>query len=428
MLIQFPQRARSRVPRLFLNIEAFILVAMLGSPLNSVAAGQDPSSSIFSFSGFGTLGVVHSSQDRADYTANALVPNGAGFTHDWSPDVDSRLGAQVIAHFTPQLSAMLQVISEQRYDKTFKPHVEWANINYQASPDFSIRLGRIVLPTFLLSDTRKVGYANPWLRPPVELYGLLPIFDSDGADVNYKMHFGEAVNTLIGTYGKTNSEVPQGGTYNVRRLWVIADNVEYGALNLHIAYQAASFTFSKLDSLFDGFGQFGPQGTALAIKYDLDNKPSQVFTAGAMYDPGKWFATGEWGRRNLHSAVGESTAWYLSAGYRLAKFTPYLTYADVKSDSRTFDPGLNVSELPPFLAGPAAALNAGLNTILATAAVQNTISVGSRWDVMKNVDLKAQYDHIELGSGSAGTLVNLQPGFQRGGHANLISIAIDFVW
>jgi hypothetical protein len=285
-----------------------------------------------------------------------------------------------------------------------------------------------VLPTFLLSDTRKVGYANPWVRPPVEFYALDPIFDSDGVDASYKLHVGDAVNTLVGTYGKTDSEIPQGGSYNVKRLWVIADSVEYGALNLHIAYQAAAFTYSALDSLFNGFRQFGPQGTALADKYDLDNKPSQVLTAGAMYDPGNWFVTGEWGRRNLHSAIGESTAWYLSGGYRLAKFTPYLTYADVKSNSRTFDPGLDASALPPYLQGPAAGLNAGLDAILATAAVQNTISIGSRWDVMKNIDLKLQYDYIDLGRGSAGSLINVQPDFQRGGTVNLFSITIDFVW
>jgi hypothetical protein len=47
---------------------------------------------------------------------------------------------------------------------------------------------------------------------------------------------------------------------------------------------------------------------------------------------------------------------------------------------------------------------------------------------MKNVDLKLQYDHTGLGAGSPGTLINLQPGFQRGGTVNLFSAAIDFLW
>jgi hypothetical protein len=118
----------------------------------------------------------------------------------------------------------------------------------------------------------------------------------------------------------------------------------------------------------------------------------------------------------------------VSGGYRIAKFTPYLSYASVKPNSKTSDPGLDVSTLPPFLQGPAAGLNAGLNAILATAADQKTISLGARWDVMKNIDLKLQYDHVDLGAGSAGTLINIQPNFQRGGEVNLFSIAIDFVW
>jgi hypothetical protein len=407
---------------------AIILAAMLSSPVGVHAAAEDSSSSMLSFSGFGTLGLIHSSEDGADFTASPLQPNGAGYTHAWSPDIDSRLGAQVTAHFTPQLSAMLQVIAEQRYDKTYKPHVEWANISYQPTPEFSVRLGRIVLPTFLLSDSRKVGYINPWVRPPAEVYGLSPIFDSDGADASYKMNAGSVVNTLVGSYGNARFRAPGGGEFEVKRLWVIADTIEYGSLTAHLAYQASSYSYRTLDALFNGFRQFGPQGTALADKYELDNKAAQVTTVGAIYDPGKWFVTGEWGTRNLHSAIGKSTAWYLSGGYRLAKFTPYLIYAEAKANSNTSDPGLNVSALPPYLTGPATGLNAALNAILATAAVQNTISVGSRWDVMKNIDLKMQYDHIDLGSGSAGALINVQPGFQRGGAVNLFTITIDFLW
>lgn len=428
------QTVRSSASRIPYELKAIIPAAVIilaGSLWNTAAAGAtsaDPGASMLSLSGFGTLGLVHSSEDNADFTANLLQPNGAGYTHSWSPDVDSRLGAQVIAHFTPQLSAMLQVISEQSYDNTYQPHVEWANIAYQPTPEFSVRVGRIVLPTFLLSDSRKVGFANPWVRPPEEVYGLSPVFDSDGADASYKLHLGDIVNTLVGTYGKTRFGVPPSGTLEARHLWVLADTIEYGQLTLHLAYQSSTYTYDALDALFDALRQFGPQGTALADKYDLDNKRAQLITAGAMYDPGNWFVTGEWGRRNLHSAFGEDTAWYLSGGYRLTKFTPYLTYTETKADSNTSDPGLTVSALPPYLAGPATAVNAGLNAVLAQAAVQNTISVGSRWDVMKNIDLKMQYDHIDLGKGSAGTLINLQPAFQRGGTVNLISIAIDFVW
>ena len=187
-------------------------------------------------------------------------------------------------------------------------------------------------------------------------------------------------------------------------------------------------TLESFKPLFDGFRQFGPEGIALADQYDSNNKPFTFIGLGASYDPGNWFVMGEWGVTDSHSALGKRNAWYASGGYRLGKFTPYLTYAQTKADSNTSDPGLTLSALPPFLAGPAAGLNAGLNAILASIPVQNTISVGGRWDFMKNAALKLQFDHTRLGAGSAGTLINIQPGFQPGGKVNVFSATVDFVF
>jgi len=35
---------------------------------------------MFSFNGFGTAGIVHSSDDKADFVATDFEPNGAGYT------------------------------------------------------------------------------------------------------------------------------------------------------------------------------------------------------------------------------------------------------------------------------------------------------------------------------------------------------------
>ncbi len=123
-------------------------------------------------------------------------PNGAGHSHTWSADVDSLIAGQVNANLTPQLSAVLQVIAEQNYDNSYRPHVEWANIKYQVTPEFSVRAGRTLLPTFLFSDTRKVAYAYPWVRPPLEVYRQEPITASDGVDASYQIRIGDIMNIL----------------------------------------------------------------------------------------------------------------------------------------------------------------------------------------------------------------------------------------
>jgi hypothetical protein len=412
------------------KLNAIILATMLWYPAGVRATAEDPTASMFSFSGFGTVGAVHSSETQADFTNSIFKPNGAGYTDPWSTNVDSRLGAQVTAHFTSQLSAVVQVISEQRYDNTYRPHVEWANIKYQLTPDFSVRVGRTVLSSFLFSDTRKVGYANPWVRPPVEVYGLVPITNSDGVDASYTVQMGDFVHTIVGSFGKHNSSLPPGdlgGSAQARHIWLISDTVEYGAATVHLAYLDLHVTVPGFRGIFDAFRQFGPQGMALADKYDQDNKRVSFIGAGAMYDPGRWFVLGEWGHVDFHSVLGSSTAWYTSGGYRISKFTPYLTYSDVKLNSNSSDPGLTLSALPPSLLGPATRLNAGLGAILASAAVQRTLSVGARWDFIKNAAFKLQYDHTRMGAGSPGTLNNIQPGFASGGTVNLFSATLDFV-
>src|SRR3984885_6655741 len=205
----------SRLWRTPYRLHASLLVALLWYPAGVRAAAEDLAS-MFSFNGFGTIGVVHSSEHDADFTSNIFKPNGAGYSHDWSPDVDSLIGAQVIANFTPRLSAMLQVISQQNYDNSYTPHVEWANIKYQLTPEASIRVGRTVLASFLVSDTRNLGYANPWVRPPVEVYSLVPIDSSDGIDASYRWQMGELVQTFVGTYGATTSRQPTGGNADAR--------------------------------------------------------------------------------------------------------------------------------------------------------------------------------------------------------------------
>lgn len=389
---------------------------------------DDHGTSMFSFNGFGTLGVAHSSEDQADFTSGVFKPDGAGHSHDWSFDVDSLIAAQVTADFTPKLSAVVQVIAEQNYDDTYRPHVEWANIKYQFTPDFSVRIGRTVMPVFLLSDTRKVGYTYPWVRPPIEIYRMIPITTNDGVDVSYRLRLGEVTNTLQAYYGNNKVDLPNNnGTGKGSDVLGITYTAEYGPLTTHIAYQTNSITTAAVNSLFDSFRKFGSQGIRIADKYDSDDKPLDFIGFGAHYDPGRWFVTGEWSHSNFHSYVGKQTAWYVSGGYRIGKFTPFVTYTQATADNLS-DPGLTLSALPAFLVGPATSLNAALNAILSTKPVQDTISVGARWDFMKNTALKVQFDHTDIGTGSAGTLINTQPGFEPGGTFNVFSATIDFVF
>jgi hypothetical protein len=413
-----------------LRATRFAAVALIAVPLCAVGDDTEPGSgsSVFSFSGFGTVGATHSSQDNADFPAGIFHPNGAGYSRSWSPEVNSLIAGQLSARITPELSAVVQVIAEQNYDGTYRPHVEWANIKYQFTPDLSVRIGRVELPTFLFSDTRKVGYTLPWVRPPIEVYGLIPITASDGGGFSYRFNAGDVTNTTQGSYVQSNTPQPDNRGYAIARDSInVSNTTEYKSLTFRLSYQHALLTVASLDGFFDTFRTFGPEGIAIADRYSSDGKPVVTEVIGASYDPGRWFVISEWAHTRLNSFLGEDTSWYASGGYRIGQFTPYVTYAQERAASNS-DPGLALTGLPPAIAGFAAGLNTALNAILQAIPTQHTISLGGRWDFAKGVDLKVQFDHTRLGADSDGTLINVQPGFRPGGTVNLFNATVDFVF
>jgi hypothetical protein len=392
------------------------------------ASGELP---MFSFAGFGTLGVVHSSEDNAEFTGSGLTPTGAGFGHSWSAAVDSLIAAQLTANLTSKLSAVVQLVSKQSYNDTYTPDMEWANVKYQFTPDFDVRIGRTALPVFMLTDTRLINYASPWVRLPVELYDLVPVRSNDGVDASYRMPIGAGANTVQLTAGGSDTRFPSGdggGTIHARGLRTLADTFEEGYATVRVTYGRSHVTIAEFDPLFEEFRQFGPQGSAIADRYSVDSRVVNFVGVGASYDPGKWFVMSELGHFSSHSLPGDDTGWYISGGPRLGRFTLFATYAARKVESNRSDPGLTVTGLPPPEAIAAAELNAILNEELASIAVQRTMSTGVRWDFVKNLDFKLQVDHTRIGAGSSGILQDLQPGFKPGGTVNLISAALDFVF
>jgi hypothetical protein len=440
------QTTRSSAFRARRILNASVLIGMLCPALG--AAADDSSSSIasmFSFYGFGTLGVVHTDEHYADFVGNAFQPNGAGYTRAWAPGVDSKLGLQVNAQVTSQLMAVVQVISQLRYNGSWTPEIEWANLKYQFTPELSVRAGRFVAMPFLLSDTRLVAYTYTWIRPPLELYGMLPVTNMDGVDVNYRLHSGSVSHSLSVAYGQTDLNFAQGGELKARRFIQASDLMEYGPFTVRIGYTSlrVQTDIPGYNALFSGFEQFGAaasasgfpaigaQAAALGTGYTSLGASTYSYslaTIGASYDPGNWLLMSEWAKTASGALLANSTGWYVMGGYRFWKLTPYLTVGQIEAH-RKVEPGISTAGLPPPLAEAAATLNGGLTAVLtAFAPSQSSATVGVRWDVVKDIDLKLQYDRVRLDHDTGGRLENVQPGFQPGNQVNVFSLAMDFVF
>lgn len=333
---------------------------------------------LLAINGFGTVGAVHSTEERADFVFDNLQPFGAGRTADWSTNVDSRLGLQLTLNLTPQLTGMVQLVSEYSWSNDYRPVVSWANLKYAFTPDFSVRVGRIGLASFLASDSRRVGYSNITARPPTEVYRLLALRDSDGIDAAWRSHFSGMTNNFSLLYGKRTVTNTRGIHVHSTDVRGIFDTLQSGPLTLHAAYQLRNV--------------------------DNQNPPLGRFVSlGASYDPGTWFAAAEWVRAANYDArrlLVKRAGWYINGGVRWHELTPYATYSALVPQSDT--------GAPPV--------------------AQRTVAAGVRWDVTRNVDLKLQADHVRLGANSYGTLQNVLPGTPRGGSFNLVSVVADFLF
>ena len=344
-------------------------------------------SSMFSVNGFGTLGAVHSNLERADFTAMYLQPDGAGYNHKWSPEVDSVFGLQGAANYG-KWKFIVQGVTRQTAHDNYTPSIDWANVRYAVTEKFAIRAGRFAMPTYLFSDTRLVRYAMTAVRPSVEVYRLLPVTTADGVDLSYKFKTGPVGHTIRTMYGKNTTDLSNVTYARNTDNYAVIDDMDFGDFTIHAAFQKRKFAVVR---------EAPPLTTTNTQHY-------KVADLGVNYDNGKQFVMVElvrtWLARPELSA--SSIAYVVNGGQRFGKFTPYVQFGKL-------DPVQNT-----LLSG-------------ARAPASNTMTAGLRWDFRTNFALKAQYDRAEAENGGRGTFINGQSDFPVNSSADVISVSLDFV-
>lgn len=355
---------------------------------------------------FGTIGAVRP-HDR--YSGPTPVVDGRRLdAPGWNYRSDSMFGAQLDFQLDRRWSAVLQMVSEQGPSHSYRPTVEWANIKYQATPEFSIRAGRIALPVFLSADFRKASYAYPWVRVPPEVYANVPVTSSDGVDLTYRWQGGAVKQVTQLFFGGSVMDVARSSRMRAHRIAGLSHTVDYGALTVR-----GSLMSSRLSVDFrDGAdGPAGPPADLPAPRPEVPDSRGTAMGIGANYDPGNWFVLGEIGHIRNRSLLGDKTMLYASTGYRLGDFTPFIAYTTSHGS---------------MLAGPkAAALN---NALSSRSIVQSTASAGVRWDFAANLALKTQLERVRPRGAGWGAQQEVGQGAFVRRDATVFSAALSFVY
>lgn len=366
-------------------------LAMTQSPAYAVDTGIE----WLKVSGYGTLALSHSNLSKsADVYVTQSISSLTGLRDSWTGSFDSRAGVQVSAQINPSLSAVTQFVSARDEMGTFRPRTEWAYLSYNVSPNVTVRAGRVGLPAFLTSDYLRVGYSQPWIRPPIEVYSLMPVTHVDGMDALFRFNLGEGSITVQPAIGKSEFMLarssPKGAAAKepVNSVKALGITSEYGAYTFRYAKAIAESTIP----IFGG----------IETTDNFNN-------VGMIYDKDNWLVQSEyvWRKSNNARILGylDSRMGYMTLGYRIGKVMPHVTFArfvDLSTRHGITD--------------------------------QNSQSIGVRWDFYKNMALKVQADRFTRPDRGTGlfniTATNAATtGFRNGDQTvKVISAGIDFVF
>ncbi len=402
----------------------FPLIAIaVAAALPTVASAVD-----FSYSGFSTAAYAQSDTDLADV---AYVSQPDGIDKGGSFEIDSKLGVQVSAKFNDTFSATVQGVAYADLTGEWEPRLDWAYVRAQATQSLSFRAGYLRAPLFMYSDSIFIGYANTWVRAPLEVYNLSSVYQIRGVDASWRTQLGSFTLTVNPYFGDGEVDLPT-DTIDVPEWKGLTASVNHGTWQARVGFSQLELESNRnviaplTDALLAVPASMCGGCSAEAKRFIIDGTKLDILSLGVQYDDGTNFVATEYAdvTADGHHFLPDRSAAYLTYGRRFGNFMPYATLAAQRRDQ-----GMTVNGVPTT--GPLAALGQNLNAVIAAAASgdQDSYSVGVRYEVpsfsvVKGALVKLQFDHID--ADGRGNLNNVQPGFD--GKVNMISASLDFIF
>ena len=380
-------------------------------------------------SGFGTLGALQTDTDDVDVTRDQSQQHGA--KTNLSLKQDSLIGIQAYYKANAALDFVAQGVSRYGPRGDYRPELMAAFGRYAATPNLSLRAGRIGMEFYMLADSRLVGYSYLTVRPPREIFTTLPFQYVDGADFTATAPVGDGILKGRVFLGQSGEEAPVAGDFvSMRGAPIAGAYVEYqsGDWQWRVSYAQIEFkdelpgAVTALRAGLNQASRFGFPGAAEAAEsISLTDTVSRFYSIGAVYDSGPLQVQGMLAQVRHESAIyQDSLAAYLIAGYRIGQFTPFAGLSTSRSTAESVSSGL--PDVPPFTI-----LTAGLNAAIArTHTDQTTYTLGARWDFRRDMALKAQVDMVRGARDSVWLYPTSNAAFD--GKLNIYSVALDFVF
>ncbi len=261
--------------------------------------------------GFGTFSFSRSTSDK-EYVAYA------GRVRDKNNFVSgSRAGITLNKSFDDHWDFTFQLLAKPNSDGEFNPQVDIFQMSWKPTSEHSLRVGRVRMPLWMISEYYEVGALIPWIRPPDEVYASLPIEELNGMNFTYKMENGDVSSEfdLYGGAGNMNTD----GASSIR-----------GELNnaigtsLSLTYDFLSFRASYLQGTFsakvftDVLSASTTPGTSIVTntRSDLNLGRTHFISIGTKSEFKNTLLMSEFANWKTSSNIlKENQAYYILGGY-----------------------------------------------------------------------------------------------------------------
>lgn len=346
-----------------LSVRAFgALMAVLLLSGSSLARA----SSQVSLRGFATLGYgVLLSDDKEMRRFMNLDRQG-------SVQRDTRVGLNLGFKMDEQWSFSGQIMARgiDFYGQAPADHelvFDWYFLRYRALPAVEVRAGRQPLPFSLIAETQDVGYVNPWIRAPLEVYAMVPVKSVTGAQARYMhaladgeitlgvysgqdgAHYGFQQELATGSAGAPTVQVTDEARAQFSKLAGGFVNLSYRDLTAMLAYLQLHSEITANFFADTPTGQPFPATVRSTIPF-TSTQDYKSESLGLRWEPESLLLQSEARRvrftTDLSDLHGDWRAYYVSLGVRYAQLMPVLTYADWQQraamTSMSFNPVLGV--------------------------------------------------------------------------------------
>jgi hypothetical protein len=356
------------------------------------------------FNGFLSAGAVKGNQDDIAYASS--VTDKVDF------QFDNVLGLQPVAKINDDLSIVAQWVADGRND--YELETDWAFARYQLGDGKNIRIGRLRLASYMLSDHINVGLAYPWIRPPDEVYKQVPFDNITGLDFRWQGNLGKldlVVQPFVGNSSPKIVLIDQEFTMYLNNCWGLNLTTRNEFVELRLGFAQGKIQFSGVPA---GYQQI-QAGLLLAgdiegaEAYNIDEEDTANFAGiGINVEWNNLRTRAEFTQRRVNNVIADTQAWYGMVGYQLGKWLPHITYSTIEStdnDEREYGvPALDATAKQFISEG------------------EHSTILGVRYDIHPRGDVKFELQRTQTDEGINGVLNSPDSSF------NMIAIATDWTF